>query len=124
MKPSSRRTGLAPLSRRGGAGDGDEPLWMRLLLAWTRAHGRRFYNFDGLDAFKAKFRPEWWEPVYAISNEPRFSIRSLYAIAAAFSNGSPIALLLRAVARAVRTEVRWLVRRSAHTKRAASPAAR
>ena len=40
------------------------------------------------------------------------------------SNGSPIALLLRAVARAVRTEVRWLVRRSAHTKRAASPAAR
>jgi phosphatidylglycerol lysyltransferase len=101
--------GLAPLSRRAGVEDHHDPLWLRLLLAWTRAHGRRFYNFDGLDTFKAKFRPEWWEPVYAISNEPSFSIRSLYAIAAAFSDGSPIVLLLRAIARALRTELGWLI---------------
>ncbi len=100
--------GLAPLSRRAGIEERSNPLWLGLLLKWVRAHGRRFYNFDGLDAFKAKFRPDCWEPVYAISSEPSFSPRSLYAIAAAFSNGSPILLLLRAIRRALRTELQWL----------------
>lgn len=100
--------GLAPLSRRAGIDERSNPLWIRLLLKWVRAHGRRFYNFDGLDAFKAKFRPDCWEPVYAISNERSFSPRSLYAIAAAFSNGSPILLGLRAIRRALQTELQWL----------------
>jgi phosphatidylglycerol lysyltransferase len=74
----------------------------------VRAHGRRFYNFEGLDRFKAKFAPERWEPVYAIANEGRFSARSLHAIAHAFSGGSPTWLVLRSLARAARTELRWL----------------
>jgi phosphatidylglycerol lysyltransferase len=101
--------GLAPLSRHG-LGAQANPLWLRLLLRWVRAHGRRFYNFEGLDNFKAKFQPECWEPVFAIVNEPRFSPGALYAIAAAFSDGSPIWTIARALWRALLTECRWLRR--------------
>ena len=104
--------GLAPLSRHG-LGPAANPLWLRYLLRWVRAHGRRFYNFEGLDNFKAKFQPERWEPVFAIVNEPRFSPGALYAIAAAFSDGSPIWTIVRALWRALRTELTWLRRRFA-----------
>ncbi len=105
LSPLPRRAPAEPLSRRG------EPLWLRLVLRWARAHGRRFYDFDGLDAFKAKFRPERWEAVYAVANEPRFSPSTLHAVAAAFGGGSPSALLLRGAARAARSETRLLARR-------------
>lgn len=99
--------GLAPLSRRAGADDGSPPLWLRATLALTRAHGRRFYDFGGLDAFKAKFRPERWDPVFAISQGARFPVRSLYAIAGAFGGRSPLTLLPAAVGRAALQELRW-----------------
>jgi phosphatidylglycerol lysyltransferase len=102
--------GLAPLSRHS-LPQTVNPLWLRLVLKWVRAHGRRFYNFEGLDRFKAKFQPERWEPVYAIVNEPHFSPGALYAIAAAFSDGSPISTIARALWRAARTELAWLRRR-------------
>jgi phosphatidylglycerol lysyltransferase len=73
----------------------------------VRAHGRRFYNFDGLDAFKAKFRPDSWEPLYAIANEKRFKFTALYAIAAAFSEGPPVVAMLRAMRDAARQEFAW-----------------
>lgn len=103
--------GLVPLSEHGRQPDEDNPAWLKLLLAWTRAHGRRFYNFGGLEAFKAKFRPDCWEPIFAISNEKRFSLRSLYAIAAAFSGISPVLAVMRGAARAVRQEGRWMLSR-------------
>lgn len=106
--------GLAPLSRHG-AGPEANPMWLRLLLRWVRAHGRRFYNFEGLDNFKAKFLPERWEPVYAIVNETRFSPGALYAIAGAFSDRSPPSTIARALWRAARTEGRWLRRRVMHS---------
>ncbi|HEY2374582.1 MAG TPA: DUF2156 domain-containing protein [Gemmatimonadaceae bacterium] len=106
--------GLAPLSRHG-AGPTANPMWLRLLLRLVKAHGRRFYNFEGLDNFKAKFLPERWEPVYAIVNEPRFSPGALYAIAGAFSDGSPVSTIARALWRAARTESRWLRRRLLHS---------
>ena len=68
-------------------------------------------NFEGLDRFKAKFQPERWEPVYAIVDERRFSLGALYAIAAAFSDRSPLSMLVRAVWRALRIEAKWLRRR-------------
>ena len=77
------------------------------MLAWARAHGTRFYNFGGLDAFKAKFKPDSWEPLYAISNETRFSPHTLYAIAAAFSDGPPLLTLGRALAAALKQELVW-----------------
>jgi len=106
--------GLSPLSPHAPAREEDaNPLWLRLLLGWVRAHGRRFYNFEGLDRFKAKFSPDRWEPVYAISAEPRFSLRSLRAIAQAFSGSSPELVILRSLARAARMETRraWRVAR-------------
>jgi phosphatidylglycerol lysyltransferase len=100
--------GLSPLSRRARVELEPNPLWLRALLAWVRAHGRRFYNFDGLDAFKSKFQPERWEPVFAIANEAHFSPLTLYAVAAAFTQDSPISASVRAIWKAVRTELRWL----------------
>jgi len=105
--------GLAPLSRHSAAPESN-PVWLRMVLRGVRAHGRRFYNFEGLDNFKAKFLPERWEPVYAIVNERRFSPGALYAIAAAFSDRSPISTLARALWRAARTEWRWLQGRLFH----------
>lgn len=103
--------GLSPLSRRAGVQSAANPLWMRLLLGWVRAHGRRFYNFDGLDAFKAKFQPEWWEPIFAISNEARFSPLTLYAVASAFTQNSPLRAISRAALKALRTEIDWFTER-------------
>ncbi|GAB4453949.1 MAG: hypothetical protein OHK0029_07760 [Armatimonadaceae bacterium] len=100
--------GLVPLSRHAQTSDRQNPLWLRATLAWVRAHGRRFYNFDGLDRFKAKFQPDFWEPIYCISHERRFSPRTLYAIADAFTGGSPIRAVLLGIGKAIRQEWRWL----------------
>jgi phosphatidylglycerol lysyltransferase len=98
--------GLSPLSRHGGTSSRIAP-WTRLLLMWTRAHGRRFYNFDGLDHFKAKFQPDAWEPIYVISNERLTSIRTIYAIAEAFSGRSPVVFVGAALLRAAWQEIQW-----------------
>jgi phosphatidylglycerol lysyltransferase len=103
--------GLSPLSIRAPVAPFRNPLWLRFVLGWLRAHGKRFYNFNGLDQFKAKLRPDRWEPVFAISNRSRFGPCTLYAIASAFSDGSPIRLVSRALWRAVRTEWLWLDQR-------------
>ncbi len=101
--------GLSPLSRRAGIPHHTEPLWLRILLAWVHVHGQRFYNFDGLDAFKAKALPEQWEPIYAITSEPHITPRMLYAIAGAFSGTSPLLFLAHSLLRAGRQEVRWFL---------------
>jgi phosphatidylglycerol lysyltransferase len=101
--------GLAPLSTRAGEMTSQSAL-VRLGFRWVRAHGRRFYNFEGLDTFKAKFAPEKWEAVYALANESRFSIRSLYAIASAFTQGKPFSTVARGLVQAGRQEWKWLKR--------------
>jgi phosphatidylglycerol lysyltransferase len=100
--------GLSPLSVRAPVGPFDNPLWLRILLAWLQKHGQRFYNFDGLDAFKAKLRPGRWEPVFAVSNEKNISPRTLYAILSAFSNNAPVRLVFGGLWRALMTEIKWL----------------
>ncbi|HEX8834763.1 MAG TPA: DUF2156 domain-containing protein [Abditibacteriaceae bacterium] len=100
--------GLVPLSQHTSLAPDFNPFWLRMLLAWIRAHGRRFYNFDGLDAFKSKFRPQSWEPIYAISSEPNFSPHSLYAIAAAFSGQPPLRAVMYALFKAAKQEMQWL----------------
>jgi len=106
--------GLSPLSSHAFEIGTANPLWLRVLLRWVRAHGRRFYNFEGLDRFKSKFAPDRWEPVYAIYARRRFSLAALRAIAVAFTGESPEVTFLRAVARAVRTELGWMRERAAH----------
>ena len=100
--------GLAPLARRDQFPHEAEPRWLRTALSFAALHGKRFYNFGGLEAFKAKFKPEEWEPVFAIQNSPKFSPRALYAIAGAFASRSPLRLLTAAILKAASQEVRWM----------------
>ena len=96
--------GVAPLSARAGSADGT--LWLRLALGWVRAHGRRFYNFGGLESFKAKFRPEGWEAAWLVTNDKTVRPRHLWAIASAYAGGSPMRTLARGLQRAARDERR------------------
>jgi phosphatidylglycerol lysyltransferase len=82
------------------------PAWLRPLMYFARAHANRFYNFQGLEHFREKMSPERWEPVFAISNERRFSPRTLYAIGAGFSGIPPWQAIGLGVARAARYEFR------------------
>jgi phosphatidylglycerol lysyltransferase len=100
--------GLAPLAKRDEFPHDTEPGWLRLALRLTGAHGKRFYNFHGLESFKSKFQPDAWEPVYAIQRARTFSPRALYAIAGAFASGPPLAILGKGIARAATQELRWL----------------
>jgi phosphatidylglycerol lysyltransferase len=99
--------GLSPLSQTVPSQQPDPPPAVRLLLAWTRIHGRRFYNFEGLERFKRKFQPEGWEPIYAVTNRPKISVGTLYAIAGAFGGRSPVLFVGHALARAVAQEAHW-----------------
>ncbi len=103
--------GLVPLSSHVPLDGPVNPRWLSLLFRWMKAHGRRFYNFDGLQAFKSKFSPEQWEPIYAISTEARFSVKTLWAVTAAFSHRrSPVIHGAKALGMAVREEMRRIVR--------------
>ena len=83
-----------------------------MLLGWVRLHGRRFYNFEGLESFKAKFVPDRWDPLTAITTEPAPTPRTLYAIADAFAGAaSPVGLVAHAVGMAARDEALMLRRR-------------
>lgn len=103
--------GLSPLSQCAGIAPPPQPPWLRFLLRWVRLHGTRFYNFIGLDAFKAKFNPESWEPIYGIAEGTRFPPSALYAIAGAFSAGAPVRLVTRAVLHAAAAEAASFLRR-------------
>lgn len=113
--------GLSPLSVRSGLQQRHRRAWLHLTLGWLRAHGRRFYDFEGLDAFKAKLMPEAWEPIWAITGGHRISPRTLYAIAGAFGR-TPLPLLaLRALLRAARREFLWLRKRIAGARQTSAP---
>lgn len=102
--------GMVPLSRYAPRSDTD-PRWLRFTMSWVRAHGRRFYNFDGLEWFKDKFHPDRWDPIYAVSTDPSISLRTLNAIASAFTRIPPWLAVTMGAWRAVKQEARWLVNR-------------
>ena len=66
--------GLAPLSGR-------VPRWLRL----ARTFGSSFYNFEGIRAFKSKFRPSRWEPIYLSYPAAQGAVRSIYDALVAFA---------------------------------------
>lgn len=104
--------GLSPLSMHSRFDRSRMSWWLRTALRLVRAHGRRFYNFEGLDRFKQKFEPDDWEEIVALAPGRVFPVRALWAIAGVFAQGSPIVLVARAVLRGARQELRWLVDRA------------
>jgi phosphatidylglycerol lysyltransferase len=109
--------GLVALSTHARDAMNANPLWLRALMGWARAHGNRFYNFRGLEAFRTKMEPDAWETIYAIANEPRFSPQTLNAVARAFCHGSPVASFGRAIVKAARQEAQWLIPAAAAAQR-------
>jgi phosphatidylglycerol lysyltransferase len=90
------------------------PLWLRTLMSMARAHANRFYNFRGLEQFRAKMHPNAWEKLYAISNERAFSPQALYAIGGGFSGISPLRAIAIAILKGVGQEFRTLRRHLSH----------
>lgn len=113
--------GLAPLAMRDVIPHDAEPRWLKLALRLTGAHGKRFYNFTGLEQFKAKFQPDIWEPVYAIQRGSSVTPRALYAIAGAFASEPPIALVARAIFKEIGREIGWLKTGTAATVNQGGP---
>jgi phosphatidylglycerol lysyltransferase len=102
--------GLVALAHAADQQIRSNPAWLRMMMYFARAHANRFYNFRGLERFRVKMAPDRWEPVYAISNEPGFPVRTLYAMGAAFSGIPPWAAIAIGVAKAVRDEFRTAFR--------------
>ncbi len=98
--------GIVPLSQRSSSPHTKTPAWLAAASQWARAHGNRFYNFQGLDAFKSKFHPDAWQPVVVIVKDRRFRLKHLRAIAAAFTQTTPELALLGGLGRAIRSEFR------------------
>jgi phosphatidylglycerol lysyltransferase len=69
--------GLAPLA-------GPVSGWLRTTRAWTRA----LYDFEGVRAFKAKFRPHAWEPIHLAYPRGASPTGALFDALAAFARGS------------------------------------
>ena len=91
--------GMVPLTRRVESGQG--PIWFRFFAKWARAHFVRFYNFAGLESFKTKFHPHWWEPLLLIVPDRRLRFRHAWAVAAAFADGPVLRAVVRSLGRAV-----------------------
>lgn len=96
--------GLVALSTRAEGASTTNPWWLRLMMTMARAHANRFYNFRGLERFRMKLAPARWEAIFAIANQPRFSMRTLYAIGEAFAGISPWRALGLGVIRAIGQE--------------------
>jgi phosphatidylglycerol lysyltransferase len=87
----------------------ESPVWLRSLMYFARAHANRFYNFRGLEQFRAKLGPVAWEEIYLISRERHFSPRTLYAVGGAFSGISPVRAIAIGLLTALRAEWRRLI---------------
>ena len=82
------------------------PFWLHMLMLLAHAHANRFYNFRGLERFRAKMAPARWDSIYAISNERAFSPRTLCAIGEAFSGIAPWRAIAIGIARAAAQQLR------------------
>jgi phosphatidylglycerol lysyltransferase len=103
--------GLVALAHAADQEIQSNPSWLRGLMYFARAHANRFYRFRGLEQFRLKMSPEHWETIYAISNEPRFSVRTLFAVGGAFSGISPWIAIALGLRKAIADELKTLIRR-------------
>jgi phosphatidylglycerol lysyltransferase len=89
--------GMAPLG-----GEVSKPLKL------ARRAGRFLYNFEGLYAFKAKLRPERWEPAYVAYPPGDRSWTALVDVLAAFATGGFARFALECV-RHLRRSITWVL---------------
>lgn len=75
--------GMAPLA--GLSGHHCAPLWHRL-CRFIFEHGERFYNFQGVQAFKAKFDP-CWQPRYLVVRGRGLPMASIYDVTLLIGGG-------------------------------------
>lgn len=80
--------GLVPLAGEVGA-------WLRAARRW----GRTLYDFDGLRAFKAKFRPAAWDPIFLSYPPGRSGILAVVDTLTAFARGGLLRFGLETVLR-------------------------
>ncbi len=99
--------GLAPLSQLA-SGVSNAPGWLRILTMWMRLHGNRFYNFGGLEAFKAKLRPTTWEPIYLVSMGSQITPREIIAVASAFCSQNLFQVVQHVLVASVKQETQRL----------------
>lgn len=101
--------GLVPLSTFAPLTDPAPSFVVRALLSWVRAHATRFYNFDGLERFKAKFVPDHWRPLWLVTDGRPITVATFHAVAAAFSGDrGPTRFVARALVDASLEEARRL----------------
>jgi hypothetical protein len=66
---------------------------------------------DSAADYERARRPEYWEPVFAISNEPVFSASTLYSTALAFTDNHPFRVIAGGLGKAAATEFAMLERK-------------
>ena len=89
--------GLVPLA-------GDVASWLRAV----RRLGRSLYDFDGLRAFKAKFKPKAWDPIYVSYPPGKRGIVALADTLTAFARGGLLRFGLETLLRGPAVVVRAL----------------
>ncbi|AMV33352.1 Phosphatidylglycerol lysyltransferase [Pirellula sp. SH-Sr6A] len=85
--------GLSPL-RNTERSRYPQPGWAKNLFGWSRRLSTPIYNFEGLSAFKSKFRPDEWEEVY-VTGFPKFQFSMLIAVLMAFMRSYPTGFAFR-----------------------------
>jgi phosphatidylglycerol lysyltransferase len=89
--------GCSPLSVHGSSAE-RRPFYVRAL----KRCGNGSYDFDGLDRWKAKFRPAVWEPLWFAPASGSLRLGDWWALACAEAAGRPAAFLLGAVGQRLR----------------------
>jgi phosphatidylglycerol lysyltransferase len=89
--------GLAPLA-------GKLPEWLRFVRRTTSA----FYDFEGLHAYKAKFRPSAWSPIFLSYPARQSLLLSVADALAAFTQGGVVRFGWRSLLRGPRLVLRAL----------------
>lgn len=96
--------GLSPLKNTNHS-QCHQPRWAKAIFTLSRRMLDPLYSFEGLAAFKSKFRPDGWEEVY-LTGIPRVTPLMLLSVLAAFARSRPAvfagATLLRLIVRVVR----------------------
>lgn len=94
------------------------PLWARIVYRWMRLLGSWAYNVQGLDYFKSKMQPAYWEPVEMIVNAPKVSLLHFYAVGQAFTQKALLSFVLKSAIKHLSNRLgfkqRWLSLKTLH----------